>query len=543
MRNDAGWRGLGNRTAPPPYDMSHRKNGSGRPPVVLAVLDGWGIAPPGPGNAIELAKRPFMRAAQKDYPYTQLLAHGRYVGLLPHQEGNSEAGHMNIGAGRIVRQDIVYVTEAIKDRTFFKKPAFLEAVQYARQRRSAVHIMGLLTDSNSAHASPDHLYAMLDLVHQARLKKVFLHLFMDGRDAPPFGSLKMLHELDRRLHPEQRIASVMGRFYAMDRNKWWRRTELAYNAIAGGQGLAAPDAQTAVTRAYNRGESDEFILPSVIVDKQHRPIGPVGDRDVIIFFNLRSDRARQIAKPFVQDDFEAMNDGAFKRGRVPKDIRFVALTDFGPDLVRILTAFPSHDIQRGLTETLAPFRQFYIAESEKYAHVTYFMNGGFADPLRGEERMRVPSMFIPHYDARPEMRAETMTDEVVRRLKSGVHDFICINYANADMVGHTGNLAATVKACALVDKCLARLAKEVLARKGELIITGDHGNAEQMLNEETGEVMTEHTANPVPLHIVGERLRRTDIGEGMLADVAPTILDLMDIPKPREMSGFSLLRA
>ncbi len=514
-----------------------------RAPVVLAVLDGWGLAPAGPGNAIEFAKRPAMRGFEKKYPFTKLQAHGRYVGLLPYQEGNSEAGHMNIGAGRIVRQDIVYVSEAIKDRTFFRNPAFMEAIAHVKRRHSKMHIMGLLTTLNSAHASPDHLYACLDLAHKEGLKKVYLHLFTDGRDSPPFGASKMLHELEKRMYPEQRIASIMGRFYAMDRNKWWRRTVLVYNAIVGGEGVVAPDAHTAILRGYNRGESDEFILPTVMVDGRKRPIGTIDNNDAIMFFNLRSDRARQLTKPFLQEDFEAKNDDAFKRKKVLKNVKFAALTDFGPDLPNILTAFPSHDIPKGLIEVLAPFRQFYIAESEKYAHVTYFMNGGFADPLRGEERMRVPSMFIPHYDDRPEMRAHTMTDEIIRRLKAGLHDFVCINYANADMVGHTGNLRAAVKACEVVDKCLGQLAKEVLKLGGYLVVTGDHGNAETKINHETGEVMTEHTDNPVPLYLIGAKLGKAKIGEGMLSDVAPTILDLMDIPKPREMSGFSLLRS
>lgn len=511
-------------------------------PVVLVVLDGWGIAPKGPSNAVATARTPFFDAARRKYPNTTLQSHGRYVGLLPDQEGNSEAGHMNIGAGRVVRQDIVTVTEAIRDKTFFKNTAFKEPIKHVQKYGSKVHLMGLMSNGNSAHASPEHLFALLKLMEDEGVEQVRLHLFTDGRDSPPFSATRLLHEVEKHLRPGQHIASVMGRFYAMDRNKLWNRTELAYNCIVSGEGLVAPNAHTAILRGYNRGESDEFIIPTVIVDDKHMPIGTVGHDEAVFFFNLRSDRARQITKSLVQEDFEKRNDGSFKRKRVPKDTQFTAMSEFGPDLEHVLTAYPSAEIQNGLTASLVAYRQFYIAESEKYAHVTYFMNGGHADPHFGEERMRVPSQFVAHHDSKPEMRAAAITDEVLRRIKSDMHDFICINFANADMVGHTGNFKATVFAVEVVDACLARLADAVLAKGGTLLITGDHGNAEAKTNLETGEIMTEHTSNPVPFVIVSERLRKTRIGDGMLADVAPTILDIMDVPKPADMTGFSLLR-
>lgn len=512
-------------------------------PVVLAILDGWGEAPKGPGNAIATAKTPFFDRARKRYPTTTVNCHGRYVGLLPDQEGNSEAGHMNIGAGRVVRQDIVTVTEAIRDRTFFKNTAFLEPLKHVRKYGTTVHVMGLMSNGNSAHAAPEHLFALLRLMEEQQIERVRLHLFTDGRDSPPFAAAHLLHEVERNLRPGQEIASIMGRFYAMDRNKLWKRTELAYNAIVSGEGLVAPNAHTAILRGYNRGESDEFILPTVIVDGEKKPVGTMKDNDVVMFFNLRSDRARQLTKCFVQRDFERKNEHSFKRKSVPKNTRFTAMSEFGPDLEHVLTAYPSAEIQNGLVQTLAPYSQFFIAESEKYAHVTYFLNGGYADERYGEQRMRVPSQFVPHHDTKPEMRAASITDEVVRRLKTDAHDFIAINFANADMVGHTGNFRATVRAVEHVDACLARLSEEVNAKGGCLVIVGDHGNAEHKLNEETGETMTEHTANPVPLIIACEKLRKKRIGDGMLADVAPTILDIMDVPKPPEMTGFSLLRS
>jgi len=469
-------------------------------------------------------------------------AHGRYVGLLPDQEGNSEAGHMNIGAGRIVRQDIVYVTEAIKDHTFFKNTAFKEAIRHAKEFKSRIHLMGLMSNGNSAHSSPFHLFALLDLMRAEQMDDVRVHLFTDGRDSPPFSATRLLHEVESHLDENQKIASVQGRFYAMDRNKLWRRTKLAYDCLVDGEGLCAPNAHTAILRAYNRGESDEFILPTVIVDEKMQPVGTMNEHDVIIYFNLRSDRARQLSKCFVQPDFEKRNEGAFHRNRKFKDLRFVAMTDFGPDLPQMLTAFPSRDVPNGLTATLAGHRQFYIAESEKYAHVTYFFNGGYADAIAGEERMRVPSAFVPHYDSKPEMRTAVIADEIVRRVESGTHDFLCLNFANADMVGHTGNLKATVKAAESIDAALARIATAIIAKKGHLIITGDHGNAEKKVNTATGEIMTEHTTNPVPFILVSQKLKNAKVGHGMLADVAPTILDIMDVPKPPEMSGFSLIR-
>ncbi len=511
-------------------------------PMVLAILDGWGIAPKGPGNAVVAARTPFFDKARRRYPTTELQAHGRYVGLLPDQEGNSEAGHMNIGAGRLVRQEIVTVTEAIKDGTFFKNAAFKEPLRHVRERGATVHIVGLMSNGNSAHACPEHLFALLQLMEEEKVERVRLHLFTDGRDSAPFSATRFLHEVEKHLRPGQHIASIMGRFYAMDRNKLWQRTELAYNCIVNGEGLVAPSAHAAILTSYNRGESDEFMLPTVIVGEDHIPTGTVADGDAIIFFNLRSDRARQLTKTFVQDDFEQRNKNSFTRKRIVKNVLFTAMTEFGSDLSNVLTAFPSSEIVNGLTETLTLRKQLYIAESEKYAHVTYFFNGGYLGARYGEERVLVPSLALAHHDLQPKMRALAITKEVVRRIKGGVNDFICLNFANADMVGHTGNIKATVAAVECIDACLARIAKVVLAAGGCLVVTGDHGNAERKIHDATGEIVTEHSANPVPFLLVSEKLCHRRIGDGMLSDVAPTILDIMGVPKPQEMTGFSLLR-
>ncbi|MBI5071621.1 2,3-bisphosphoglycerate-independent phosphoglycerate mutase [Candidatus Falkowbacteria bacterium] len=512
-------------------------------PTVLIILDGWGVAPPGPGNAITLAKTPTMSALWNEFPHTLLSAHGRAVGLPGDQEGNSEAGHMNLSAGWIVKQDAVYINEGIKDGTFFKNTAFLEALEHLKKYNSKVHLMGLLSNGESAHSFPDHLYAVLDLLHKHEVNKIFLHLFTDGRDSSRFAAIKLLPKLKTHFHNDEKIATIMGRFYAMDRIKKWSRIEAAYNAMTMGHGAAAESAEAAISSAYNRGETDEFIMPTVIVN-DHKPLATIDDNDVIIFFNLRSDRAREITKTFVQEDFTEKNPGSFKRKKIAKNIRFVALTDFGPDLPHILTAYPSREIFSALPAVFRDKKQIYIAEAEKYAHVTYFFNGGNADPLYGEERVRIPSPSVAHYEEKPEMSAEKVTAEVRRCIDGGQYDFIAVNFCNPDMIGHTGDLSAGIKAVEAVDACIGKIVRGVFRMDGTAIVTADHGNIEEMINEKSGEIDTEHSINPVPLIIIGPRfknLKRKKLRGGVLADVAPTILDVMGITTPREMTRKSLL--
>lgn len=512
-------------------------------PTVLVILDGWGIAPPGPGNAVTLAKTPTMTALWKEFPHTLLLAHGKSVGLPHNQEGNSEAGHMNLSAGWVVKQDAVYINESIKDGTFFKNTAFLEAIRHAEKYQSKVHVMGLLSNGESAHSFPGHLYAVLDLLNQHKIKKVFLHLFTDGRDSSRFAAIRLLPKLKTHFHNGEKIASIMGRFYAMDRIKRWPRIEAAYNAMVAGEGATAESAEAAISSAYNRGETDEFIIPTVITN-DHKPVATIGDNDVIIFFNLRSDRAREITKTFVQKDFTEKNQGSFKRKKIPKNIVFAAMTDFGPDLSHILTAYPSHTIFSALPAVLRDKKQIYIAEAEKYAHVTYFFNGGNADALYGEERIRIPSPNISHYEDKPEMNAEKVVTEVRRRVDSGQYDFIVVNFCNPDMIGHTGNLSAGIRAVQTVDKCVGKIIRGVWRKEGTTIVTADHGNVEEMINLKSGEVDTEHSVNPVPFIVVGpsfKSLRRKVLPKGVLANVAPTVLDIMDVTTPREMTKKSLL--
>ncbi len=506
-------------------------------PVVLCILDGWGIAPPGRGNAIASAKTPVMDELLRDYPHTLLAASGTAVGLPAGQPGNSEAGHLNIGAGRVVLQDTVRISRDINTGAFFKNEAFAKALAHAKRGRAALHLMGLLTSESSAHACPDHLYALLTLARRRRVKRVLLHLFTDGRDSPPRAGLKLVDALLRVLQGE-RVATIMGRAYAMDRKKDWTRTQLAYDAMVAGVGLSASSPQAAITESYNRNQSDEFIPPYVL-RRRGRPVATINDGDAVIFFNLRSERARQLSKPFVQAQFEKMNPGSFRRRTVLRDLLFVAMTDFGPDLGAILTAYPSADIVDSLPRVLRRVRQLYVAETEKYAHVTFFFNGGYADPIGGEDRIKVDSPDVPAYTTVPEMSAGEIADQVVWGVPR--YDFIVANFGNADMLAHTGNFAATVKAVQSVDHCLGRVHRAVAKHGGGLLVTGDHGNAEVMLDPASGEIDSAHNPNPVPF-ILASRIRyRLRTGRPPISSVAPTVCQLLGVPPPAAMTARGLI--
>lgn len=510
------------------------------PPVVLIILDGFGLAPESNlGNAITPKTAPNIFSYMNKYSATTLTAHGKAVGLFPNQEGNSEAGHFNIGSGRVVEQDLVRISRAIKDGTFFKNEAFKQALYHAKKYQSRVHVMGLLTDNQSAHAIPEHLYALLKYFRQQKQKEVYLHLFTDGRDSSPHAAITYLRELRKHMKNGEKIATIMGRFYAMDRNKIWERTEAAYNAMVFGKGCATASAEEAIEQGYNRGETDEYICPTVVTDGK-KPIATIENHDVIYFFNARSDRARQITKAFVQPDFERHNRGCFKRKKVLADSRFVAMTDFGPDLPGIFTAFPSPDVPNALAKAIGEtHRQLYISETEKYAHVTYFINGGYAEPINGEDRELVRSPKEYSYADRPEMNTKRLTARILRYLREGRYNFLCVNFPNVDMVGHTGNFAAAVAAVGVVDEAVARIVGAVLKKHGHICITADHGNAEMMIDTATSEMMTEHTTNPVPLVLVSTE-KKGRLRKGKLSDVAPTLLKIMGIEKPKEMTGRAL---
>jgi 2,3-bisphosphoglycerate-independent phosphoglycerate mutase len=509
--------------------------------VILVILDGWGILPPSKGNAITLAKTPTYDCLLKKYPSTKLIASGVKVGLPKSQDGNSEAGHMNIGAGRIVKQDDIYISSAIKDGTFFKNPAFLEAIRHVKENKSNLHLMGLLTGIQSAHVNPKHLDQLLGLLKQNGIKKVYLHLFSDGRDAPKYASIDYLKKLKAKFRNGEKIATIIGRSYAMDRNKKWSKSEKAYKAMVSGKGYCVNSAEEAINQAYNRGESDEFISPTVVMDK-NKVVGKIQDNDSIIFFNLRSDRARQLTKLFVQKNICDRNKTCKINRNKLKNLKFVSLSDFGPDLDEILTAFPSRDLEETLTMQLKDYRQLYIAESEKYAHVTYFFNGGYKDPVAGEFREMILSPDVDSYDKVPKMSSNKIVKKLIKYINADRYDFYTVNFASPDMVAHTGNLSAGIEAIENIDQCLKDLCKVVKKNKNmTMIITSDHGNIEEMINLNTGEIDTKHSSNLVPFILVDHKLKKRCLKRGVLGDVAPTILDILGLEKPKIMSGKSLL--
>ncbi|MFH1457187.1 MAG: 2,3-bisphosphoglycerate-independent phosphoglycerate mutase [Patescibacteria group bacterium] len=524
-------------------------------PFILAILDGWGINKPYNGNAITQAVTPVYDSLWKDYPHTELCAHGRCVGLPSSQDGNSEAGHMNLGAGRTIDQDTVIISKAINSGLFFKNTAFKQTIDHIKEYKSNVHLIGLLSGWQSAHSDPDHILALLTFYRQQKIKNVYIHLFTDGRDSFKYGAEDFLKKLQKQMQNGEKIATISGRYYAMDRKKKWDRTEKVYDALTLGKtDFYARSASEAIQQAYERGETDEFIIPTVMVEDAKcnaegicnggTPVVKIKNNDAVVFFNLRSDRTRELTKAFVQKAFNKKNPRSFSRKKILKNLLFVAMTDFGPDLDHVVSAFPSPDIKNTLPMLLSDVKQLYIAENEKYAHVTYFFNGGYADPVGNEDRIMIASPDVSGYDQKPEMSTPEVTNVVLENLKKNKYDFITINFANPDMVGHTGNLAAGIKACESVDKSLKKILNEIKNKKGVLIITADHGNVEEMIDEETGEVDTQHSNFKVPFILIDTRdgqnysLKQN----GSLGNVAPTILDLMHKKIPKEMDESLIIK-
>lgn len=524
-----------------------KKNEYKNLPLILIILDGWGIGKANKGNAISLAKTPTIDGLLRKYPNTRLFAHGKYVGLPLKQVGNSEAGHMNIGAGRLVRQDSVLITKSINNGVFYKNSAFLGAIRHIRKMESKVHVVGMLSNGQSPHSDPQHLWALLSLFKKHEVKNICLHLFTDGRDSPKYASLNLIGDLEKKLTNNEVVGTVIGRFYAMDRKKKWERTEKAYNALVLGKGRKARDVRTAITEAYNRGDSDEFIEPCVITNEK-KINTRIAEGDSVVFFNLRSDRGRQLTKAFVQNQFNKMNPGSFKRRKKLNHLYFVAMTDFGPDLDDILTAYPGIDITDTLPMQFFDLKQLYIAETEKYAHVTYFFNGGYSGTIAGEDQYMEPSPDVKSYDKTPAMSSENLTKYVLkclgRRKKKWKYDFVTLNFAAPDMIGHTGNLAAGIECCAKVDKLVGKIVKAYLSVRGTVVITADHGNIEKMINIKTGEIYTEHTTNLVPFIVINKKLKKKIKlrSTGALSDIAPTILRIIGKKKPKEMKGKFLLK-
>ena len=508
-----------------------------RRPLMLITLDGWGYREDAEGNAILAARTPNLDLLMKEYPSCFLEASGEAVGLPEGQMGNSEVGHLNIGAGRIVYQDLTRINLSIRNGDFFENPVFLNAVSNAKVNDSSLHLMGLVS-YGGVHSYMTHIFALIKLAHEKGLKKVYIHAFLDGRDVPPKAALEDIKELDAfcKKNGDFKIATVSGRYYAMDRDNRWDRTKLAYDALTKGVApYTAPDAETAVSEAYDRGETDEFIKPTVINDSEGNPETTIKDNDSVIFFNFRPDRARQLTWAFVKEDFEG-----FVREKRPK-VYYVCMARYDETL-DLPIAFPPEKLENVLGEVLSKHGliQLRIAETEKYAHVTFFLNGGQEKCYEGEDRCLIPSPKIATYDLKPEMSAYEVTDEVIRRIQSGKYDVIILNFANMDMVGHTGIFEAAVKAVETVDNCVGRILAVLKETGGIALITADHGNAEQMINSETGEPFTAHTSNPVKCIYFGNSDVKA-LKNGKLCDLAPTLLELLGVPKPQEMTGKSLL--
>lgn len=513
-------------------------------PIVLLILDGWGLASNNRGNAIGFAKKPTFDRLWEKYPHTELWAHGRYVGLPEHYVGNSEAGHINIGAGRVVKDDAVVISEDILLGRFKKNLALNQTIDFVQKNKSALHLLGLVSYGESPHSSLDHLYALVDLAYGRDVREIYLHLITDGRDSPQFHALKIVDEVLKNIYGKAVIVSLIGRYYAMDRGKNWQRTKRAYDLVTMGKGLRFRDYRDAIIHAYNQKVTDEFLEPSVI-SKSSSAIKKtrVNDGDGVIFFNARSDRARQLAKCFVQAKFNQLNPGSFRRSKVYNHLEFCALTDFGPDLDHILTAYPTAELKNTLPLMLKDKRQLYIAETEKYAHITYFINGGSANPVNGEDRIRIPSPKVKSYASCPEMSVYQITKTIRKLIEQKRYDFIAVNFANPDMVGHTGDFKAVVRAIEHVDQCLRALSDLVSRKKGVLLVTADHGNAEKMIDLESNEIWTGHTTNPVPFILVSDEYQGVKLnGHGLLANIAPTIYEVAGFKKNLKMLNKSLIK-
>lgn len=542
---------------------------------MLVVLDGWGLASAGPGNAISKANTPNINSFWANYPHTQLVASGEPVGLPRGEVGNTETGHLNLGAGRIVYQDLQRINMSIADGTFETNQVLLEAIAHAKVNNSNLHLMGLI-GAAGVHSNIEHLYALIGLAKKQEFNRVYLHLFTDGRDSPPTAAKSYVAQIRDVIAREDvgTIASVMGRYWAMDRDLRWDRTAKAYFALTKGQGHLVKTPEEAIDASYAEGKTDEFIEPALITDAKGSPIGTIKENDSVIFFNFRIDRPRQLSRAFVYEDFSTASQSAefdpylvkyqkshlqapvnqtqqtlFERGPKIKNLYFVTMTEYGKPIVEAgaKVAFPPEVVKIPLGRVIseAGYRQLRASESEKERFVTFYFNGMLESGFEGEDKLIVPSPKIATYDLKPEMSARELTEGVLNRLRDQASDykFVLINFANADMVGHTGSIGACAKACEVVDECLGKLANFILAYGGTMLITADHGNAEEMINNVTGEIDTEHNINPVPFIAISKSFagRATTLTSGILADVAPTIIKQLGLQIPQSMTGRNLL--
>ncbi len=525
-------------------------------PLVLVILDGWGYRAETKANAIALARKPTYDLLLRDYPNTLIHTSGKYVGLPQGQMGNSEVGHLNIGAGRIVHMDITRIDLMIQNGEFFSHPVLLDAMKHARAAGRQLHLFGLVSDGG-VHSQQAHLYALLKMAKQNGLDRVFVHAFMDGRDTLPTNGAGYLEQLQQKMREYNcgKIASVNGRYYAMDRDRRWKRIAKAFNAMVNGNGEGGKyvDAVQGVKESYNKGVTDEFILPFVCTDNRGEPLATICDEDSCICFNFRADRVRQITRALTRNsglnekggrDLAGADDldATIPRDGVPRNLHYVCMTRYDKNF-SLPVVIPAESLTNILANVMAQMnlRNLRVAETEKYAHVTYFFNGGVEQPFPGEDRVLVPSPKVATYDLKPEMSAAGIADAVVKAVNDNAFDVIIVNFANADMVGHSGKIEPTIKAVETVDACLGRIEPAVRARGGAMLITADHGNAEMMIDPATGGPHTAHTTNPVPLIVISENSKQFTLRpDGSLRDISPTILGMLGIDEPKEMTGRDL---
>lgn len=507
--------------------------------TVLMILDGFGLSDKTEGNAIAQANTPFIDGMLEKYPNQKGYASGRDVGLPDGQMGNSEVGHLNIGAGRIVYQELTRITKSIEDGDFYEVPEFVQMVEHCKKNDSALHLMGLLSDGG-VHSHISHIFAALRLAQKAGLNKVYVHAFLDGRDTPPSSGIDFMKQLEEKIREigVGAVASVVGRFYALDRDNRWERVEEAYNAMVIGKGETATDAVAAIQASYDNAKTDEFMPPTVIIEEDGTAKGKISDNDGVIFCNFRPDRARELTRAICDVDF-----AGFKRKKDLQNLNFVCFTRYDDTIKNVSIAFKPQSVHNTLGEYISGLglNQLRLAETEKYAHVTFFFNGGVEEPNKNEERILIPSPKVSTYDLQPEMSAGEVTEKLVEALQSKKYDLIIVNYANPDMVGHTGNMEAAKKAIEAVDGCLKTVVETLVDVGGKMFICADHGNSDKMVEDDSDEPFTAHTTNPVPFVLVNEA---DGIGlreNGRLADIAPTLLEMMGIAIPAEMTGQSLL--
>jgi len=507
-------------------------------PTALIILDGWGFREDPEGNAVALADTPVLDRLEVEYPHVLIKTSGLAVGLPDGQMGNSEVGHLNIGAGRTVYQSLTRITKSIEDGDFFENPVLTEAAKNAAEPGKSLHLMGLVSPGG-VHSHTDHLLALVRLAQKHGVKNVCVHAFLDGRDTPPRSADGYLAKLEEGLKKIGlgRIVLISGRYYAMDRDNRWERVQLAYDALTLGKGLKAGSSEEAIEAAYARGEDDEFVKPTVIAGEKEEPV-TVKDGDSVIFFNFRADRAREITRAFTEPDFDG-----FTREQVYSKLYYVTMTEYDAEFSHVHIAYPPDAVKNTLGAYIGSLglKQLRIAETEKYAHVTFFFNGGVEEPNPGEDRVLIPSPKVATYDLKPEMSAYEVAERAAAEVKSGKYDLIILNFANMDMVGHTGILEAAMKAVHAVDECVGIVADAILETGGQFLLTADHGNSEEEYDED-GDPMTAHSANPVRLILVRDADREDGLADGgTLADLAPTLLDMMGLPQPSEMTGHSLL--